>query len=394
MKNKARIAWIEILRVVSTFGILLYHTSLYYTNYAYSPSPAGLRANWQTLNTVLTDKFGDNLNALVGFVGLFSYQFLDVFILLIGLAMMLSWRGNENYMDYVKRRWLRVLWPFWLAVLFNLILSAFHHYFFGGYLAGAWQWFAAFTYPLAYDFHGSLLQQISGPWWFVPFMLAVVLVSPFMLNKLERWGSKNFLWFFGLLALFYRLLSLYLFDAHINYSIMTTPVGEAPFLLVPAKMSLIALGMIFGKLIKEGNLPDNRGKLFFGALLLYSAGFLAQFSWLGWAFAEFLYAPAIVMIFYTLFSAVESGFFSGLMIRLGTFSFSFFLMHNIFAHRISDYLGDGIITFWQTIVLATLGALLSAMLIEKLIPLLSKAVADGWSYVDQKLMLKSGGEVG
>jgi peptidoglycan/LPS O-acetylase OafA/YrhL len=388
MKNKARIAWIEILRVVSTFGILLYHTSLYYTNYAFSPSPAGLTANWQSLMAVLIEKFGANLNALVGFVALFGFQFLDVFILLIGLAMILSWRGEENYFDYLKRRWLRVLWPFWLAVLLTLILSALHHYFFGGYIAGAWQWFAAFTFPLAYDFHGSLLQQISGPWWFVPFMLAVVAVSPFMLNKLERWGIKNFLWFFGLLSLLFRLLSVYLFGAHINYSIMTTTVGEAPFLLIPAKIFLIALGMVFGKLIKEGRLQFNRVGLFFGAVLIYMAGFVAQFSWIGWTFAEFLYAPAIVMIFYAVFLDIKQGFFSELMVKLGTFSFSFFLMHNFFAHRLSDYFGDGIITFWQTIVLSTLGSLLTAMLIEKGIPYVSKAMADSWLYVDQKLLLK------
>jgi peptidoglycan/LPS O-acetylase OafA/YrhL len=281
-----------------------------------------------------------------------------------------------------------VLWPFWIAVLLTLILSALHHYLLGGYIAGAWQWFAAFTFPLAYDFHGTLLQQISGPWWFVPFMLAVVAVSPFMLAKLERWGIKNFLWFFGLLALLFRLLSVYLFGAHINYSIMTTTVGEAPFLLVPAKIFLIALGMVFGKLIKEGRLQFNRAALFFVAVLIYIAGFVAEFSWIGWTFAEFLYAPAIVLIFYALFLDIKQGAFSELVTKLGTFSFSFFLMHNFFAHRLSDYFGDGIITFWQTIVLSTLGSLLTAMLIEKLVPYVSKAVADSWFYVDQKLMLK------
>ena len=205
MENKARFAWIEILRVVSAFGILVYHTSLYYTHYAFTPSPNGLLANWQTLVTVLVDKFGLSINTLVGFVALFGFQFLDVFILLIGLASVLSWRGDEIYFDYLKRRCLRVLWPFWLAVLFTLILTVLQHYLVGGYLAGAWYWFVAFTYPLAYDFHGTLLQNISGPWWFVPFMLAVVAVSPFMLRKLECWGIKNFLLFFGLLTFSYRL---------------------------------------------------------------------------------------------------------------------------------------------------------------------------------------------
>jgi peptidoglycan/LPS O-acetylase OafA/YrhL len=388
MQNKAKITWIEILRVISAFGILLYHTGLYYTDYAFTPTPKGFLANWQTLVAVLTDKFGHSFNTIVGFISVFSFQFLDVFILLIGLTMVLSWRGEENHLDYFKRRSLRVLWPFWLAVLFTLILSAFDNYLFDGYIAPTWNWFAAFTFPLAYDFHGTLLQLISGPWWFVPFMLAVIVISPFMLNKLEEWGIKNFLLFFGLLALLYRLLSIYVFGAHTSFSMMDTAAGEAPFLLLPAKIFLIALGMILGKLIKEGNLRINRTKLFSAALLLYIIGFVAQFNWLGWTIAEFFYAPAIVMMFYVLFSEIKQGVFTELMIKLGALSYSFFLMHDFFANRLSEYFGIEFITsFWQTICLSTFCSLLLAILIERLVPYFSKTFSDSWAYIDQKLML-------
>jgi peptidoglycan/LPS O-acetylase OafA/YrhL len=385
MQNKARLAWIEILRVISAFGILIYHASLYYTHYAFTPSPNGLLANWQTLTTVLVDKFGLSLNTLVGFVALFGFQFLDVFILLIGLAAMLSWRGDEVYFDYLKRRWLRVLWPFWLAVFFTLLLTVLKHYLLGGYLPGAWYWFAALTYPLAYDFHGDLLQQISGPWWFVPFMLAVVAVSPFMLKKLGQWGIKNFLLFFGFLSLSYRLFSLYIFGGHINFSILDTAVDEAPYLLLPAKIFLIALGMVFGKLLKEDRLTVNRVLIFFGAVLLYILGFVSQFSWLGWTVTEFLYAPAIVMLFYALFSQLRDSFFTLLIIKLGALSYSFFLMHNFFVQWLNGYFGNSLMSFWKTLILSTICSLLFALLIEKLIPLASKAFSTIWMAIDKKL---------
>lgn len=388
MQNKARVVWIEILRVTAAFGILLYHSSMYYTDYAFTPTPKGLLANWQTLSSVLTDKFSHSFNTIVGFISVFSFQFLDVFILLIGLTMVLSWRGKESYLDYIRRRSLRVLWPFWLAVLFNLVLAAFDNYLFDGYIAPSWNWFAAFTFPLAFDFNGKLIQHISGPWWFVPFMLTVIVISPFMLNKLQEWGTKNFLLFFGFIALIYRLLSLYLFGAHTSFSMMDTAVGEAPFLLLPAKIFLIALGMILGKLIKEGNLPENRIRLIFGAIFLYIIGFCAQFNWLGWTVAEFFYAPAIVMMFYALFSAINQRFFTDLVTKLGVLSYSFFLMHDFFANRLSKYFGiEFISSFWQTVCLSTLLSLIIAMLIEKLIPYFSKACTNSWAYIDQKLML-------
>jgi peptidoglycan/LPS O-acetylase OafA/YrhL len=389
MQKKARVVWIEILRVISAFGILLYHTGLYYTDYAFTPAPNGLSANWQTLDSVLSDKFGHSFSAIAGFISVFSFQFLDVFILLIGVTMVLSWRGEENYLNYIKRRWLRVLWPFWLAVLFNLILSAFDNYFFDGYVAPSWNWFAAFTFPLAFDFHGKLLQHISGPWWFVPFMLAVIVISPFMLKKAEVWGIRNFLLFFGLIAFIYRLLSIYVFGAHTNYSTMKTIAGAAPFILLPAKIFLIALGIVFGKLIKEGHLPDNRIKLFFGALMLYLIGFLAQFYWLGWTVAEFFYAPAIVMMFYALFSEINQRFVTGLLTKLGALSYSFFLIHDFFANRLVKYFGiESLSAFWQTIFLSTVFSLIVAILIEKFISYFARACSDGWAYIDQKLMIK------
>jgi peptidoglycan/LPS O-acetylase OafA/YrhL len=388
MQNKAKLVWIEILRIVSAFGILLYHTGLYYTGFICAPMPNGLIANWHTLYNNLTGKFGDGFTALAGLISAFSFQFLDVFVVLIGLTMALSWRKDENYVDYLKRRCLRVLWPFWLAVLLNLILSAFDNYFHGGYIAPSWNWFAAFTFPLAYDFRGGLLQQINGPWWFVPFMLGVIVISPFMLRKMEIWGTKNFLLFFGLLACIYRLLSIYVFGAHPNYSIMETAAKEAPFLLLPAKIFLIALGMILGKLIKEENWHFSRIRIFFVAVLLYVIGFVAQFYWLGWTIAEFFFAPAIVMICYALFSQIKQHIFTGIITNLGALSYSFFLMHDFFAGRFIKYLGaESIASFWQTIALATLFSLLTAMLIDKLIPTLSKLFYSCWTYIDQKLIL-------
>jgi peptidoglycan/LPS O-acetylase OafA/YrhL len=386
MQNKAKLVWIEKLRVVSAFGILLYHTGLYYSGFILAPMPYGLTTNWHTLQNNLAGKFGDGFNALAGIISAFCFQFLDVFIVLIGLTMALSWRKEENYTEYLKRRCLRVLWPFWLAVLLNFVLSVLDNFLHGGYMAPSWNWFAALTFPIAYDFHGSLLQQINGPWWFVPFMLGVIVISPFMLRRMEVWGTKNFLLFFGLLAWLYRLLSIYVFDAHPNYSIMETAAKEAPFLLVPAKIFLIALGMLLGKLIKEGNGFANRSQVFFIAILLYVVGFIAQFYWFGWTIAEFFFAPAIVMLFYALFSDVNQHALTEASIKLGALSYSFFLMHNFFVIRLIEYLGtESVASFWQTIALASLFSLLTAMMIDKLVPAVSKACHGIWVSIDQKL---------
>jgi peptidoglycan/LPS O-acetylase OafA/YrhL len=389
MQNKAKQIWIEILRVISAFGILLYHTGLYYSGFILAPMPYGLTTNWHTLQSNLTGKFGQGFNALAGIISAFCFQFLDVFIVLIGLTMALSWRTEESYTDYLKRRCLRVLWPFWLAVLLNFVLSVFDNYLEGGYIAPSWNWFAAFTFPIAYDFRGSLLQQINGPWWFVPFMLGVIVISPFMLRRMEVWGTKNFLLFFGLLSWLYRLLSIYVFGAHPNYSIMETATKEAPFLLLPAKIFLIALGMLLGKLIKDGNEPANKIQVIFIAISLYVIGFIAQFYWFGWSIAEFFYAPAIVMLFYALFSDFKQHpFFTEAIIKLGALSYSFFLMHNIFAVRLIEFFGtNSIASFWKTIALATLFSLLTAMLIDKLVPAVSKACYSIWTTIDQKLTI-------
>jgi peptidoglycan/LPS O-acetylase OafA/YrhL len=388
MQNKAKLVWIEKLRVVSAFGILFYHTSLYYSGFILAPTPNGLSDNWQTLQNNLTGKFGDGFNALAGMVSAFGYQFLDVFIVLIGLTLALSWREEESYTDYLKRRCLRILWPFWLAVLLNLALFEFDNYLHGAYIAPSWNWFAAFTFPMAFDFHGRLLQHINGPWWFVPFMLSVIVISPFMLRKMEVWGTKNFLLFFGLFSWCYRLFSIYVFGGHPNYSMIASAAKEDPFLLLPAKIFLIALGMMLAKLIKDEKRLANRYQVFFIALLFYIIGFIAQFYWFGWTIAEFFYAPAIVMLFYAAFSHLKKHALTEVITKLGALSYSFFLMHNFFAGRFIKYLGtESITSFWQTIGLATLFSLLTAMLIDKLIPIASNTFCYSWTYIDQKLTL-------
>ena len=144
--------------------------------------------------------------------------------------------------------------------------------------------------------------------------------------------------------------------------------------------------MVFGKLIKENKITINRAVIFFGAILLYVFGFFSQFSWLGWTVTEFFYAPAIVMLFYALLSQLKDSFFTLLIIKLGALSYSFFLMHNFFAQFLSGYFGNGLMSFWKTIIVSTVCSLILALLIEKLVPLFSKAFSSLWAVIDSKLV--------
>jgi peptidoglycan/LPS O-acetylase OafA/YrhL len=91
------------------------------------------------------------------------------------------------------------------------------------------------------------------------------------------------------------------------------------------------------------------------------------------------------MLFYALFSQLRDSFFSLLIIKLGALSYSFFLMHNFFVQWLNGYFGNSLMSFWKTLIVSTICSLLSALLIEKLIPIVSKVFSTIWMAIDKKL---------
>jgi peptidoglycan/LPS O-acetylase OafA/YrhL len=374
-----RLAWLEGLRIFAAIAILIYHAQELVTNYAYTPQPSGLLDNLNSI-ALSNQHFGQGLFVqILGSPCWFGFQFVDVFILISGFSLMLSLKGNPLELGrFLKRRFLRILWPYWtVAWLSYPILWAIGTAT-SSYIPDLWHIFGGATFPLLFDYEGELLLWTSGPWWFIPLILSFALVFPVLWHLLKRWGSRNLIIVSLLLTLAYRAVAVYQFGGHPTYVMLDTPSGWLPFLPFLAKLSTFVLGMVAAQSYQQG-----RGPVYWTAnkalpigIVLYILGFVCQFYWAGWVVAELLTPVGLTLCAMVIFRSLEGVYRSkSIMIWLGSHSYSYFLIHNFVVDRtINLVIGDNLWRYYLLLPVMIVGTLVLAVLADATIPLVQRFV--------------------
>ncbi|MBW4574496.1 MAG: acyltransferase family protein [Aphanothece sp. CMT-3BRIN-NPC111] len=380
ISNTKREAWIEGIRILAVVMILLYHAQLLFTDYAFTPQPTGLIDNLQQLFTLTREgSFLEQLAHIFTIPVWFGFQFVDFFVLVSGFSLVLSLRGHQlEPIAFLKKRLLRLLWPFWTVawlsypVLWAIGITT------NSYIPDAWHTFAAATFPLLFSVRGELLLATSGPWWFVPLIICFTLIFPVLWQLQERWGARNLLLVSTLLTIGYRALAVYVLGGHPTYVILDTPAAEQPFQIFLSKLSIFVVGMVVAQAYKQGNSPiswSDRQALLVG-IPLYVLGFVCQFYWLGWVFADLLVPLGLTLICMVVSRSLSrSPRMQTLMIQLGRYSYSFFLIHNFVVDRTLNLLVKGNPRLYYLLLpVMVVGTLLLAVLADYIQPLLQRSV--------------------
>jgi peptidoglycan/LPS O-acetylase OafA/YrhL len=377
--SSKRLAWLEGLRIFAAVMILLYHAQLLITDYAFTPQPTGLWANLAVL-WAASDRLGHYpLTSLLSLPAWFGFQFVDVFVLVSGFSLVLSLRGKPlETGKFLKRRFLRILWPFWtIAWLSYPVLWAIGTAT-SSYIPDLWHFFAAATFPLLFDYDGQLLLPINGPWWFVSLILSFAFIFPFLWRSLHRWGMRNLVVLSLLITLIYRTLAVYQFGGHPTYVIIDTPANWFPFLAFISKLSTFVLGIVAGKLYTQGYGPlfwKPRKALLIG-IPLYAIGFVCQFYWTGWIFADLLLPLGLTLCCMAAFQRLaQFPSLVTLLLKLGAYSYSFFLIHNFVVDRtINLIIHKNLSLYYLLLPVMIAGTLLLAMMVDWLTPVIQKWV--------------------
>ncbi|MEM9807098.1 MAG: acyltransferase [Cyanobacteria bacterium P01_D01_bin.56] len=387
-----RLAWLDSLRIIAAVMILLYHAQLLFTNYAYTPQPTGLLDNLQQLFSHDLTVPSDWAN-LLGIPALFGFQFVDVFILLSGFSLMLSVRQRSfDWLGFWRKRWSRLLWPLWtITLLFYPIL-----WLLGAatqsYRPSSWNLFGAFTFPLLFDYRGSVLLPISGPWWFIPLILSFILVFPVLHQLMYRWGARNLLGVSIFITVGYRILAIYTFGGQPTYTILDTPNGPLPFYVLLAKLSTFVVGMVVAQAYKHGRgvLFWSPGKALRVGFVLYTLGFICQFYHMGWILCDLL-----VPLGLTLMGMVSCRWLTSvawgrrLALVLGPYSYSFFLVHNfVVAWTLQLVVKENVGAYAIALPLMIIGTLILAAIADAVTPLLQRITNRLWQDLDYLLARK------
>lgn len=388
-----RLAWLEGLRIFAAVMILLYHAQLLLTDYAFTPQPKGLWANLTGL-WAAGDRLGDRMASLLSLPAWFGFQFVDVFVLVSGFSLVLSLRGKPlETGKFLKRRFLRILWPFWtIAWLSYPVLWAIGTAT-NSYIPDVWHFFAAATFPLLFDYDGQLLLPINGPWWFVSLILSFAFIFPFLWRSLHRWGMRNLVIVSLLTTLIYRTLAVYQFGGHPTYVIINTPANWFPFLAFISKLSTFVIGIVVGKLYIQGSGPLfwKPQKALLVGVPLYAIGFVCQFYWTGWIFADLLLPLGLTLCCMVAlqqlsrFPTLES-----LLLKLGAYSYSFFLIHNFVVDRtINLVIHKNLSLYYLLLPGMIAGTLLLAMLVDWITPTIQRLVSSALQDIDTALTTRT-----
>lgn len=386
-----RIAWLEGVRMFAAVMILLYHAQLLITHYAYTPQPTGLIANIQSL-LMANEKLGlSPWLAIASFPGWFSYQFVDVFVLMSGFSLVVSLKGQPlKTGQFLKQRCLRILFPFWTVAWLSYpalwVIGAMTH----SYIPQLWNFFASATFPLLFDYSGELLLPMSGPWWFVALILSFTLVFPFLWNRLQRWGTRNLLVASVAVTLIYRALAVYAFHGHPTYSIVDTSANWFPFLALTAKLSTFVLGMVVAQsyLQRRGALFWQPQKALTIGISIYITGFICQFYTVGWIVSDLLTPIGLTLCCMVTFQWLERRFSSlkNMLLWLGAHSYSYFLIHNFVVDRtLNLYVQNHLDRYYLSLPLMMLGTLFLAVIVDKIVPIFKQFLERSYKAIDAAL---------
>ena len=389
-----RLAWLEGMRIFAAIMLLLYHSQLLFTKYVYTPQPTGLLNNGQQILSAAHQLGSGLLTQIASAPIWFGFQFVDVFVLISGFSLVLSLKGKPlEIKSFLKRRSLRILLPFWtVAWLAYPVLWAIGKAT-NSYAPDAWHTFGGLTFPLLFDYGGSVLMPTSGTWWFVPLILSFAFVFPFLWSLLQRWGARNFLIISILITVIYRAFAVYIFGGHPTYVVLDTPTNWQPFLPFIAKLSTFALGMVVAQSYSQcrGAIYWKSSKALLVGIPIYSLGFICQFYRFGWIFADFLVAIGLSLCCMVIFRAVTEKFrLQSLMVWLGIRSYSYFLIHNFVVDRtINLAVGDQLTLYYQALPVMAIGTLLLAILADSTAPWLQRGAVRLGRSLDSILVLTS-----
>ncbi|MGB5972794.1 MAG: acyltransferase, partial [Nodosilinea sp.] len=174
------------------------------------------------------------------------------------------------------------------------------------------------------------------------------------------------------------------------YSMVDTPNGWLPFVSFLAKLSTFVVGMAIAEAYchHQGPLFWRPQRLLTVGLLVYAAGFVAQFYRSGWIVCDLLLPVGLVMIAVVLLRLLSTlPMLSTAMKRLGTHSYSYFLIHGFVIDRtINLWVHGSLLRYWVSLPLMVVGTLALAMIADAARPFVQRTALQLWRDVDYLLL--------
>jgi peptidoglycan/LPS O-acetylase OafA/YrhL len=189
----------------------------------------------------------------------------------------------------------------------------------------------------------AIFHPPNGHLWFIPFILSIYLVFPFLYRAFKVNKIFNFIIATILIEFLYRFISIYFLDgvpiAHRSelglHNLPDFFVFQqgAPFGFFPSRLGEFSLGMLGAYLFVNNQVKLERILFRFSSLIIGSIflliGNLLRFKVWGWIFSDYLIALGLILVSLNIANFMEKRFvilFKS-FVNLGIFSYYIYLVH-------------------------------------------------------------------
>ncbi|MFC1711388.1 acyltransferase family protein [Patescibacteria group bacterium] len=319
-----RILSFDLLRGWAILLILLYHIFLFFLDKNILSKPTGYIENFS------------RFKSLLGYFLASGYQGVHLFLIISGFLLTLSTsKKNYSLLDFYKKRLKRILVPFYPVWLLSIILI---------FLAATLPFFKNFNtflkldvalktlfFPLYFDFRSSVLSQVNRAWWFLPLILELYIIFPFLSTIQKKVSTNTFIILTFLVTIHYRLLATFLLKGSPIGVVAATSGGSIPFIFFPARLFEFCLGMSLARIyLKDQSMFKKLSSPFhfFMGFLFQLVGTVATFYQPFWIVSDPLIAIGMFLLGINIVSMLRKVKpLAKALVSLGNLSYPLYLIH-------------------------------------------------------------------
>ena len=293
--NKTRLDWVDALKGLALFAILLNHfVESFFNSGPWFSNPS---YNWPEFSERMSNLFpseGSIPIRIVQFMGWLGDMGPGVFFFVSGVLLTISALNHPlKTIDFYTKRLLRIF-PLYITIHAFILLVAIFYF----------KWnidFLSIETLLSLGglrFINSLFFYINPSWWFIWTLIQLYLVSPFLMVLFKKNRIKLFLFLTLTITILSRIAGILDFSFSKNlYSWMTG-------IFAGTRLFEFSIGMFLGYLIFTNQynvrqILEKSKSILALSILIYGLGFVASWTYWGSVFSNILITLGLSGIFYS-----------------------------------------------------------------------------------------------